>query len=158
MGLTYTDLSVFGRLRKIDKAGPWSAFLKLCADREWRSKYTPRQLYEEKVRRFFHYYAINRHKMTTLTPAYHAEAYSPDDNRFDLRVRVTNSRRNFHSFLAPFPVQPIKLTLFQPFLYPPFTYAYRKIEDLLKAMGAKANEVIKHSDSSESKSDEEFEK
>ena len=24
-------------------------------------------------------------KMTTLTPSYHAENYSPDDNRFDLR-------------------------------------------------------------------------
>jgi NAD+ synthase (glutamine-hydrolysing) len=23
--------------------------------------------------------------MTTITPAYHAESYSPDDNRFDLR-------------------------------------------------------------------------
>ena len=23
--------------------------------------------------------------MTTLTPSYHAESYSPDDNRFDLR-------------------------------------------------------------------------
>ena len=23
--------------------------------------------------------------MTTLTPSYHAENYSPDDNRFDLR-------------------------------------------------------------------------
>jgi NAD+ synthase (glutamine-hydrolysing) len=39
----------------------------------------------EKVKRFFFYYALNRHKMTTLTPAYHAEQYSPDDNRFDLR-------------------------------------------------------------------------
>ena len=29
--------------------------------------------------------AMNRHKMTTLTPSYHAENYSPDDNRFDLR-------------------------------------------------------------------------
>lgn len=37
------------------------------------------------VRRFFSKYAANRHKMTTLTPAYHAESYSPDDNRFDLR-------------------------------------------------------------------------
>jgi hypothetical protein len=35
----------------------------------------------EKVKRFFFYYSINRHKMTTLTPSYHAEAYSPDDNR-----------------------------------------------------------------------------
>jgi NAD+ synthase (glutamine-hydrolysing) len=38
-----------------------------------------------KVKRFFYYYSINRHKMTTLTPSYHAESYSPDDNRFDLR-------------------------------------------------------------------------
>lgn len=30
-------------------------------------------------------YAINRHKMTVITPAYHAEQYSPDDNRFDHR-------------------------------------------------------------------------
>jgi NAD+ synthase (glutamine-hydrolysing) len=28
--------------------------------------------------------------MTTLTPAYHAEAYSPDDNRFDLRQFLYN--------------------------------------------------------------------
>lgn len=39
----------------------------------------------EKVKRFFSKYSANRHKMTTLTPAYHAESYSPDDNRFDLR-------------------------------------------------------------------------
>ena len=38
-----------------------------------------------KVKRFFFYYGINRHKMTTLTPSYHAEGYSPDDNRFDHR-------------------------------------------------------------------------
>ena len=35
----------------------------------------------EKVKRFFYFYAVNRHKMTTLTPSYHAESYSPDDNR-----------------------------------------------------------------------------
>jgi hypothetical protein len=27
---------------------------------------------------------INRHKMTTVTPAYHMEAYGVDDNRFDM--------------------------------------------------------------------------
>ena len=32
------------------------------------------------------YYAINRHKATTLTPAYHAESYSPDDNRYLLHL------------------------------------------------------------------------
>ena len=39
----------------------------------------------EKVKDFFNYYSINRHKLTTLTPSYHAENYSPDDNRFDHR-------------------------------------------------------------------------
>lgn len=39
---------------------------------------------------FFRYYSINRHKMTTLTPAYHAESYSPDDNRYDLRQFLYN--------------------------------------------------------------------
>lgn len=39
----------------------------------------------EKVKHFFRMYSLNRHKMTTLTPSYHAENYSPDDNRFDLR-------------------------------------------------------------------------
>ena len=38
------------------------------------------------------YYAINRHKATTLTPAYHAEEYSPDDNRFDHRPFLYNTR------------------------------------------------------------------
>jgi hypothetical protein len=37
------------------------------------------------VKKFFLYYSMNRHKMTTMTPSYHAENYSPDDNRFDLR-------------------------------------------------------------------------
>ena len=39
----------------------------------------------EKVRHFYRCYAVNRHKMTVLTPALHAEAYGPDDNRHDLR-------------------------------------------------------------------------
>ena len=38
------------------------------------------------------YYSINRHKMTTLTPSYHAEVYSPDDNRFDHRPFLYNTR------------------------------------------------------------------
>ncbi len=47
-----------------------------------------------KVKKFFFYYSINRHKMTTLTPSYHAESYSPDDNRFDLRPFLYNA--NWH--------------------------------------------------------------
>ncbi|OMH85982.1 Glutamine-dependent NAD(+) synthetase [Zancudomyces culisetae] len=52
-------------------------------------KYPPRQI-ANKVKLFFYYYAVNRHKMTTLTPSYHAESYSPDDNRFDLRPFLIN--------------------------------------------------------------------
>ena len=42
------------------------------------------------MRCFFYFYAVNRHKMTTLTPSYHAESYSPDDNRYDLRPFLYN--------------------------------------------------------------------
>ncbi|XP_066108397.1 glutamine-dependent NAD(+) synthetase isoform X2 [Saccopteryx bilineata] len=82
MGMTYAELSVYGRLRKIAKAGPYSMFCKLL--HMWKAICTPRQV-ADKVKWFFSKYSMNRHKMTTLTPAYHAENYSPDDNRFDLR-------------------------------------------------------------------------
>ena len=44
------------------------------------------------IRYIHRYYSINRHKMTTLTPSYHAEVYSPDDNRFDHRPFLYNAR------------------------------------------------------------------
>ena len=58
---------------------------------------------DEVVTGFYHYYAINRHKMTTLTPALHSNDYSPDDNRYDLR----------------------------PFLYPAFfeNWSFKKIDE-----------------------------
>jgi NAD+ synthase (glutamine-hydrolysing) len=78
MGMTYDELSIFGRLRKVDKCGPYSMFCKLV--HEWGDRLSPAQI-AEKVKLFFFEYARNRHKMTTLTPSYHAESYSPDDNR-----------------------------------------------------------------------------
>ncbi len=45
-----------------------------------------------KVKHFFTSYSINRHKTTVLTPSYHAENYSPDDNRFDHRQFLYNVR------------------------------------------------------------------
>jgi NAD+ synthase (glutamine-hydrolysing) len=82
MGMTYGELSRFGVLRQCERLGPVSMFWRL--GHEWGGQVGGREV-AEKVKRFFRYYAINRHKMTTLTPSYHAEAYSPDDNRFDLR-------------------------------------------------------------------------
>ncbi|EJD43706.1 glutamine-dependent NAD(+) synthetase with GAT domain-containing protein [Auricularia subglabra TFB-10046 SS5] len=100
MGMTYEELSVFGRLRKVEKCGPYTMFTKLL--HEWGSSLSPKQI-AEKVKLFYFEYARNRHKMTTITPAYHAESYSPDDNRFDLR----------------------------PFLYPSrFPFQFRKIDEV----------------------------
>ncbi|XP_038621075.1 glutamine-dependent NAD(+) synthetase [Tachyglossus aculeatus] len=88
MGMTYAELSVYGKLRKITKAGPYTMFCKLISI--WKEICSPRQV-AEKVKHFFRSYSINRHKMTTLTPAYHAESYSPEDNRFDLRPFLYNT-------------------------------------------------------------------
>uniref|UniRef100_A0A6A7G1H9 Glutamine-dependent NAD(+) synthetase n=4 Tax=Hirondellea gigas TaxID=1518452 RepID=A0A6A7G1H9_9CRUS len=88
MGMTYEELSIYGKLRKIEGCGPYSMFCKLI--HLWRDL-TPAQV-AEKVKFFFRYYSVNRHKMTVLTPAYHAETYSPDDNRFDHRPFLYNYR------------------------------------------------------------------
>uniref|UniRef100_A0A670YCK9 Glutamine-dependent NAD(+) synthetase n=1 Tax=Pseudonaja textilis TaxID=8673 RepID=A0A670YCK9_PSETE len=88
MGMTYAELSVYGKLRKIAKAGPYTMFCKVVT--MWKEICSPREV-ASKVKHFFQMYSINRHKMTTLTPAYHAANYSPDDNRFDLRPFLYNS-------------------------------------------------------------------
>ncbi|GLU17697.1 hypothetical protein SLE2022_340530 [Rubroshorea leprosula] len=89
IGMTYEELSVYGRLRKMFRCGPVSMFRNLC-DR-WRERPTPSEV-ADKVKHFFKYYSINRHKMTVLTPSYYAESYSPEDNRFDLRQCLYNTR------------------------------------------------------------------
>ena len=57
------------------------------------------------------YYAINRHKTTVLTPSYHAENYSPDDNRFDHRQFLYNFR------LVPVSVRRILAYLVHSFFF-----------------------------------------
>lgn len=95
MGMTYAELGEFGRLRKMERCGPVSMFQRLL--HVWGSKISPTEI-ATKVKRFFHFYGINRHKLTTLTPSYHAESYSPDDNRFDLRQFLyPNWQRQFES-------------------------------------------------------------
>ena len=82
MGFTYDDLSVMGNLRKVYRCGPLSMFRKLHD--LWGQRMSLDDL-ESMINRFFFFHSANRHKMTTLTPAYHAEGYSVDDHRFDLR-------------------------------------------------------------------------
>ncbi|KAH3725768.1 glutamine-dependent NAD(+) synthetase-like [Dreissena polymorpha] len=86
MGMTYAELSVYGKLRKQNGCGPYSMFTKLLHTWDWL---TPEQV-ADKVKHFFRCYSMNRHKMTTLTPSYHAETYSPDDNRYDHRQFLYN--------------------------------------------------------------------
>ncbi|KAH7161466.1 carbon-nitrogen hydrolase [Dactylonectria macrodidyma] len=110
MGMTYPELTIMGRHRRVNRLGPFGMFQRLVHDWSADRKavpgdeapfYTPSEV-AHKVKLFFHYYAINRHKMTTLTPSLHCNDYSPDDNRFDLR----------------------------PFLYPPFwkSWSFKKID------------------------------
>ncbi|KAG1735523.1 hypothetical protein EDB19DRAFT_1896247 [Suillus lakei] len=102
MGMTYDELSW-------RKCGPYGMFTKLV--HEWGSFLSPVQI-AEKVKHFFFEYARNRHKMTTLTPSYHAESYSPDDNRFDLR----------------------------PFLYPSrFPWQFKKIDEVAAVLPDRSN-------------------
>jgi NAD+ synthase (glutamine-hydrolysing) len=91
MGMTYEELSVYGRLRKVEKCGPFSMFTKLL--HTWSSSLSPLQVrlvttsfsatwihcwrqIAEKVKYFYMQYARNRHKMTTITPSYHAVSIS----------------------------------------------------------------------------------
>lgn len=84
MGFTYAELSEFGILRKIEKLGPWSTYLRLLNDWKARPGFGPREI-ADKVMRFFRFYSINRHKAVILTPSPHLSGYNPDDNRHDLR-------------------------------------------------------------------------
>jgi NAD+ synthase (glutamine-hydrolysing) len=86
MGFTYDELGELGTWRKATRCGPVSTFIK--ASSTW--KHMTSKEVATKVKNFYRFYAINRHKMTTMTPSYHAESYSPDDNRFDLRPFLTN--------------------------------------------------------------------
>lgn len=87
MGMTYDELSWFGKLRKLERCGPVAMFRKLHW--EWGDSIGVTEI-AQKVKFFFRMYACNRHKLTTLTPSYHAEDYSPEDNRFDLRQFLYN--------------------------------------------------------------------
>jgi len=88
MGMTYAELGIFGRLRKVYRSGPVGMYERL---RHVWIDLTP-SVVAEKVKRFFYFYSVNRHKLTVLTPSYHAESYSPDDNRFDMRQFLYNTR------------------------------------------------------------------
>jgi NAD+ synthase (glutamine-hydrolysing) len=87
MGLTYEEIGVFGRLRKLERAGPVSMYQK--ARLLWAHR-TPQEV-ADTVKRFVRRYSINRHKSTTITPSLHCVDYNADDNRFDHRPFLMNT-------------------------------------------------------------------
>ena len=62
-GLTYSELSMFGMLRKVDKLGPWSTYERLLL--LWQGQRTPEQI-SEKVMHFFRTHTLSRHNQTVL--------------------------------------------------------------------------------------------
>jgi hypothetical protein len=81
MGLTYAELCVFGRLRKVERLGPVSMFDRMV----YKETYSSLEELATKIKRFFTHYGNNRHKVTTLPPTFFYDPESCDDNRFDMR-------------------------------------------------------------------------
>jgi NAD+ synthase (glutamine-hydrolysing) len=66
-GLTYVELSVFGKLRKEAKLGPFGAFQRLI--HEWNDQ-EPREI-ARKTKHFFHKWAVSRHKVSIMLSCRH---------------------------------------------------------------------------------------
>lgn len=91
LGLTYVEMSSLGRLRRIERLGPFFSFKVLS--RVWTD--LPIETVATKVKKFYTLHGRNRHKMTVVTPSVHVEGYSADDNRFDTRPFLYNYNWNF---------------------------------------------------------------
>ena len=72
MGMDFDDLETFGKLRKINKLGPVGMFRRLLP--MWQGHLSTKEI-ANKVKTFFKFYAINRHKNIVLTPSIHVEVY-----------------------------------------------------------------------------------
>ena len=59
MGMTYDELSVFGRLRKVEKCGPYSTYTKLL--REWGHRLSPIQVCRDLPT--YHYFFHTLHRL-----------------------------------------------------------------------------------------------
>lgn len=85
--LTYEEIAYLAKLRSIDHCGPVFMFRRLLSD--WQ---IPPEKIANKVKKFFILYGRNRHKMTVITPSVHIEDQSADDNRYDLRPFLYNTK------------------------------------------------------------------
>jgi hypothetical protein len=51
----------------------------------YKELYEDLEVLADKIKKFFTYYADNRHKVTILPPAFHYDPESCEDKRFDMR-------------------------------------------------------------------------
>src|ERR1700760_3889252 len=109
--MTYSELQAFSLLRKVEKLGPWSTYLRLLGEWKDRPDHTPTKIAEKTIR-FYRYHFMNRHKATIMTPAIHLSSYNPDDNRHDLRPFLyPDCKFQYVSFLSP-----SNMTIFNAFI------------------------------------------
>lgn len=118
-----------------------SLFQNLCY--RWGAKLTPSEV-AEKVKHFFKYYSINRHKMTVLTPSYHAEVGTFDCTEINGKKRYQNVTTYTHIFLVLYKFTKISLQSYSPednrfdlrqFLYNSrWPYQFRKIDKLVEEL------------------------
>lgn len=91
MSMTYDELQWYGKLRKEFRCGPFSMYSHLLFTNEgpWAGL-APREI-AGKVKTFFFYYSLNRHKVTTITPSYFADKSACEDSRYDHRPFLYNT-------------------------------------------------------------------
>ncbi|KAF3181757.1 glutamine-dependent NAD(+) synthetase [Orbilia oligospora] len=95
LGMSYDELAMFAISRKIEHLGAVSMFQKHV--QTMAGDYTPQEM-AEKIKKFHYFLALNRHKSTTLTPAYHATSYSPHNNWCDSRQFLFPFQNTGHTF------------------------------------------------------------
>ncbi len=97
MGLTYDELSMFGILRKVEKLGPWSCYLRLLGLWKDHDGMGPQKI-AEKVMHFFRYYV-------THPPSLHRRPLGPLKHLLSLltsRAGYQSSQEHNHYSLDPY--------------------------------------------------------
>ena len=90
--MTYNELSEFGLLRKKHRLGPYHTYLHLLSIEPWKSM-RPTQV-AEKVKKFYFYYAINRHSKYTLATTETMESLTAFCRDHSFNTKVGRFNRN----------------------------------------------------------------
>jgi NAD+ synthase (glutamine-hydrolysing) len=84
IGLKYMEMSELSRLMS-SGYGPLDSFMKITTEPNETFNIGTNASKLEKLINFHNRYRINRHKVVILPPSVHLLAFSPDDNRYNMR-------------------------------------------------------------------------